>query len=430
MNADNYTIESESKEVVKRVVGPLERQPEVNIGTIGHVDHGKTTLVESITGIWASRHSEELKRGITIKLGYADAPIYRCPKCTPPHNFSNFAFCPRCGSPGDFARALSFVDAPGHEALMATMLSGAAIMDGVILIIAADEHCPQPQTREHLAAVETTGIEKIVVAQTKIDLVNQQRALENHEEIVEFTKGTIAEKAPIIPVSAQQSVNIDILLFALEQYVPTPHRDPAKPPRMYVVRSFDVNRPGTLVEDMLGGVIGGTITQGTFRVGDEIEIRPGIGISAGKPKDYEALFTQVVSLFAGERSVEEAHCGGLVGVGTLLDPSLAKADGLNGNLVGKPETLPPIRMDLALDINLFERAVGTKEQVEIKRVNVGESLLLDVGTSISVGTIASVRGEISELKLSRPVCVEQSSRVAISRKIAGRWRLIGYGIVL
>jgi translation initiation factor 2 subunit 3 len=312
---------------------------------------------------------------------------------------------------------------------MATMLSGATIMDGVILTIAADEPCPQPQTREHLAAIEIIGINKIVIAQTKIDLVNRKRALESYQEIIEFTKGTAAESAPIIPLSAQQQINIDLLLYALEKYIPTPLRDPAKPPRMYIVRSFDVNKPGTPIEEIVGGVIGGTIIQGKFKIGDDLEIRPGISGSSAKPNSYTPLFTEAVSLHAGGRPVAEAQCGGLVGVGTLLDPSLTKADGLIGNLVGKPQTLPPTRFDLSLDIRLFERAVGTKDLLEIKRLNTGESLLLDVGTSITVGNIVHIRGDVCELKLNRPVCVEEAARVAISRKISGRWRLIGYGIV-
>jgi len=406
----------------------LPMQPSFNVGTIGHVDHGKTTLVEALTGVWASRHSEELKRGITIKLGYADAPIYRCPKCSPPHNYSTSETCPRCGSKGEFVRAVSFVDAPGHEALMATMLSGAAVMDGVILVIAADEPCPQPQTREHLAAIEIVGIKNIVIVQNKIDLVDKKRALESYKEILEFVKGSVAEGAPIIPVSAQHNVNVDLLLNAIEERIPTPLRDPSKPPRMFVVRSFDVNKPGSPIENLIGGVVGGTIVQGAFKVGDEIEIRPGIPNIAGKPT-YETLFTKVVSLQAGGLSVEEARCGGLVGVGTLLDPSLSKADGLIGNVVGKPETLPPTHFDLSLDVHLFERAVGTKELMEVKRVEVGENLLLDVATAITAGKVTSVKGDTAEFKLTRPICAEEPSRVALNRKIAGRWRLIGYGII-
>jgi len=407
----------------------LPKQPEVNIGTIGHVDHGKTTLVEAITGVWAAKHSEELRRGITIKLGYADAPIYKCPKCEPPQAYSTEPKCLHCGSQTEFLRAISFVDAPGHEALMATMLSGAAVMDGAILVVAADEPCPQPQTREHLAAIEITGIKNLVIVQNKIDVVDEKRALESYQEITKFVKGSVAENAPIIPVSAQHSVNIDTLIQTLEERVPTPSRNPAKPPRMYVVRSFDVNKPGTLVEKLVGGVIGGTILQGKHKIGDEIEIRPGIRVEKEGKTVHEPLFSEIVSLYAGGREAKEAQCGGLVGVGTLLDPSLTKADGLIGNLAGKPETLPPTRSELSLESHFFERAVGTKELLEIEKMHVGEHLLLDVGTAITVGNVVSTKEDVATLQLSRPVCTEEGSRTALSRKIAGRWRLIGYGII-
>ncbi len=407
----------------------IPRQPEINIGTIGHVDHGKTTLVEAITGVWAARHSEELKRGITIKLGYADAPVYKCPKCKPPQNYSTEKTCPNCGSPGEFIRAVSFVDAPGHEALMATMLSGASVMDGAILVIAADEPCPQPQTREHLAAIEIVGIKNIVIVQNKIDIVDEKRALESYQEIVNFVKGTVAEGAPIIPISAQHSANIDAVLQALQERIPTPNRDPTKPSRMYVVRSFDVNKPGTPAEKLTGGVIGGTLLQGKFKAGDEIELRPGIRAEKHQKAVYEPLFTEIVSLHAGGRAVKEAQCGGLLGIGTLLDPSLTKADGLIGNLVGNPGMLPPTRSELTLDVHLFERAVGTKEMIEVDKVHTGERLLLDVGTTITVGNVISAVKDTATLQLGRPVCAETGSRAALSRRIAARWRLIGYGII-
>lgn len=409
--------------------GSLPRQPEINIGTIGHVDHGKTTLVQALTGVWASRHSEELKRGITIKLGYADMPIYKCPKCEPPKNYSKEPVCPNCGSETAFIRAVSFVDAPGHEALMATMLSGAAIMDGAILVIAADEPCPQPQTREHLAAAEIIGIKNIVIVQNKIDIVSEERARKSYEEIKNFVKGTIAENGPIIPVSAQRALNIDALIQAMEEFIPTPQRDESKPPLMYVVRSFDTNKPGTSIEKLEGGVIGGTILQGKFAVKDEIEIRPGISLEEEGKSVYKPLFSEIVSLQAGGRNVKEAHCGGLVGVGTLLDPSLSKADGLTGNIVGKKEMLPPVLNELNLETRILERAVGTKELAKVENVSKDETLLLHVGASISVGKVASVKNEMATLKLTRPVCALTGSRVAISRKITGRWRLIGYGLI-
>ena len=146
-------------------------------------------------------------------------------------------------------------------------------MDGAILVIAADEPCPQPQTREHLAAAEVSGIKNLIIVQNKIDIVDQKRALESYNEIKNFIKGTVAEKAPIIPISAQRGINIDVLLNAIETIIPTPKRDETKPPLMYIVRSFDVNKPGTTIDTLEGGIIGGTIAQGKFTVGEEIEIR-------------------------------------------------------------------------------------------------------------------------------------------------------------
>lgn len=407
----------------------LPKQPEVNIGTIGHVDHGKTTLVQALAGVWASRHSEELRRGITIKLGYADASIYKCPNCPPPQCYSTEPKCKVCSTQGEFIRAVSFVDAPGHEALMATMLSGAAVMDGALLVVAADELCPQPQTREHLAAIEIVGVKNLVIVQNKIDLVDEKRALDSHEEITNFVKGSIAENAPIIPISAQHGVNMDFLIQALEEHVPTPNRDPTKSPRLHVVRSFDVNKPGTSAEKLEGGVLGGTILQGVFKVGDEVEIRPGVRVEKLGKVLYEPLFSELVSLQAGGRTVQEAQPGGLVGIGTLLDPALTKADGLTGNLVGKPETLPPTRSELTVKMHLFPRALGTKELIEVGNVRSGEALLLDVGTTITAGSVTSVKGETATFKLNRPISAEEGARAAISRKIAGRWRLIGYGII-
>lgn len=176
------------------------------------MDHGKTTIVEAITGRWTDTHSEELKRGISIRLGYADATFYECSKCG---SYLTSDKCPKCFKKAKPLRTVSFVDAPGHESLMATVLTGSALMDGALLVIAANEECPLPQTREHLTALEVVGIKKIVVVQNKIDLVSKERAEESLKEIKDFIKGTIAEKAPIIPVSAQQKINIKYILEAI-----------------------------------------------------------------------------------------------------------------------------------------------------------------------------------------------------------------------
>src|SRR3989344_1725774 len=135
----------------------VDSQPVVNIGLVGHVDHGKTTLTEQLSGKWTDTHSEEIKRGITIRLGYADTIFYRCIKCREEEAFTTKKECQRCKGTAEFVRKVSFVDAPGHESLMATMLSGATIMDGALLLVGANESCPQQQTNEHVTALELMG---------------------------------------------------------------------------------------------------------------------------------------------------------------------------------------------------------------------------------------------------------------------------------
>ena len=402
-------------------------QPEVNIGTLGHVDNGKSTLVQALTGIWTARHSEELRRGITIRIGYADAFVFKCPKCRAPNNYTVQAKCPNCGSEPKFHRAISFVDCPGHHSLMVTMLSGSALMDGALFVLATNAKCPQAQDREHLLAAESVGIKKLVVVQNKIDVATKERALENYKEIKRFVKGTIAEDAPIIPISAQHGTNIDVLLHEIEERIPTPKRDLDAPPRMYVLRSFEVNKPGTDVDDILGGVVGGSIVQGKFRVGDQIEIKPGIPVQEGGKTKYERLLTTVRSLSVSRGQVEEATSGGLVGIGTDLDPSLTKSDGLVGSVAGKTDTLPPTLDKITLDVKLFEKVVGTELAVPVERIRTNEALVLNVGTTVTSGIVTSARESLADIALKKPSCAEGGSKVAISRRIADSWRLIGFG---
>ncbi|MCX8204118.1 MAG: translation initiation factor IF-2 subunit gamma [Candidatus Nezhaarchaeota archaeon] len=407
----------------------------LNIGTTGHVDHGKTTLVWSLSGVWAAKHSEELRRGITLRLGYSDVVSLKCPQCPPPQCYTTPHLaggwrCKFCGSPLQFLRKFSFVDCPGHEMLMATMLAGATLMDGALLVIDATAPCPQPQTREHLKALEIIGIDKIVIVQNKVDVVPREKVLENYRQILDFIKGTPAEGAPIIPVSALHSINMDALLQAIDEVIPTPARDEKKPVRLLIARSFDVNKPGTPPEDLKGGVLGGSIVQGILRVGDEVEIRPGLRIEGpGGKVEYEPIFTEVVSLRGGDVELEEARPGGLIGVGTLLDPSLTKADALVGSVLGRPGLLPEVLWELELETHLLERAIGTIEQVKVEKIKPNEPLLLNVGTATTSGIARPMSSDRVSVKLKRPVCVERGRRVAISRQIGGRFRLIGYGVV-
>jgi translation initiation factor 2 subunit 3 len=306
--------------------------PSVNIGVVGHVDHGKTTLVNAITGTWTDRHSEEVKRGISIRLGYADATFYRCGSCQVEDAYSTKETCPACGGKGTPFRSVSFVDAPGHETLMATMLSGSALMDGAMLVISASEKCPQPQTKEHLMALELVGINRIVVVQNKIDVVSQDEAIENYKAIKTFIKGTIAENAPVIPVSAQKGINMGALVQALDAAIPEPARDPDAEPLVLIARSFDVNKPGCNWKELQGGVIGGSLIRGILHEDEDIEIRPGLQLQVENRIKWEPITTRITSIHAGSTRVTEATPGGLLGIGTRLDPAITKSDALAGQV--------------------------------------------------------------------------------------------------
>lgn len=401
-------------------------QAVVNIGTMGHVDHGKTTLVSSITGKWTDTHSQEVKRGITIKLGYADAVFRACPKCPSPQKYTAKEECEHCKSKTEVLRKVSFIDAPGHETLMATVIAASSIMDGTLFVIAANEKCPAPQTNEHLAVLEASGIENVVIAQTKVDLVPKARALEHYKEIRAFLKGTRFENAPIIPTAVHSPESLHALIAAIEENIPTPKRDPNAKARMLVARSFDVNKPGTDLHKIVGGVLGGSIVSGTLKVGDRVEILPGVLKKRKDREDYERLETTIISLNAEGEHLQEARPGGLIGVATGLDPALTKADALVGDLLAPVGTLPAPTRDITLEITPLKRLLESFTSAP----GLNEPLVLGSGTETTVGFIMEKKKKSFILKLKKPVCVAGGEQMAVMRRIGQRWRLYGTAKVI
>jgi len=396
---------------------------------VGHVDHGKTTLTQALSGVWTDTHSEERKRGISIKLGYADTAFYK----TADDRYYVRGKHPEGedDSNDDLLRVVSFVDAPGHETLMAVMISGASIMDGAMLLISATENCPQPQTREHLAALQIAGIKNIVVVQNKIDIVSRERAQESYAEIKSFLEGTIAESAPIIPVSAHHDVNLDVLIQAIEDVIPTPDRSSDESGLMYVARSFDVNRPGTRPGGLSGGIIGGSIVEGSFSVGDSILIAPGRRVQSGGKTSWKPIPTIIESLKGGGLDLNSVHAGGLCGIATPMDPMSTKADELSGQVMARDGELPPIWEELNLELELLERMVSSSEGEEgsIRPLQTNEMLMINSATATSVGTVSSAKGGSAAIQLRLPICAKSGSRVTLSRRVGSRWRLIGHGSI-
>lgn len=405
-------------------------QPAVNIGLVGHVDHGKTTLTERLSGKWTDTHSEELKRGITIRLGYADTTFRKDPKMDAPECYTTKEKHPVSGKPTVPVRKVSFVDAPGHESLMATMLSGATIMDGAILLVAANEICPQPQTQEHLMALELSGIKNVIVVQNKIDLVTEERAVRNYQQIQEFLKGTSFENAPIIPISAQHGINMDLLIDAIETVIKTPKRDDKADPKFYVARSFDINKPGFDPKKLVGGILGGSVISGKFKVGDRVELRPGRLVEEQNKLVAKPLFTTIRGLVTGGTEVKELIPGGSVSILTGLDPSIVKGDHMTGNVVGVPGKLPPIWYDFKLKTTILERMVNAGEDIKIDPLRLQEVLMLNVNSAKTVGQITNLGKGIATCRLKLPICAEVGEKVTISRRMGNRFRLIGFGVIV
>ncbi|MEK6872587.1 MAG: translation initiation factor IF-2 subunit gamma, partial [Nanoarchaeota archaeon] len=386
---------TKQKLIEKQNIGELEM---LNIGMVGHIDHGKTTLLSKLTGKFADTHSEELKRGITIKLGYADTIIEKRTK----------------------KRYVSFVDCPGHEMLMATMLSGAALIDAAILVIAVNEGI-KPQTKEHLMALQAKKVDKIIIIQNKIDLVSKEEALKNNQEIKNFIKGTIAENAPIIPVSAQQEINIDkIKDYLLE--IPIPKRDLNSEPEFLIARSFDINKPGTRIQNLHGGVLAGILKKGILEIGDEIEIKPGIMEKRANKISYKTIKTKIISIFRGNYSIKTATPGGSLAFETELDNILTKADFLSGNIASKPNSLPELKKKININYKLFPRVLGEEEQSKTENLNVGELIMLSLNTTTSVGKITKITKDEVELFLNIPIISIKGDSVGIARNIRNHWR--------
>jgi translation initiation factor 2 subunit 3 len=389
----------------------------INVGIVGHIDHGKTTLLQRLSGKWADTHSEELKRGITIKLGYADAIIKEEEgKLTTDKN-----------SKGKPLRYITFVDAPGHEMLMATMLSGAAIIDAAILVVSASEGI-KPQTQEHLVALKAKEIKNVIIVQNKIDLINKEQAIESYKKIKEFVKDSIAENAPIIPISAQQGVNIEELLKELLK-IPIQKPKLEEKPLFLVARSFDINRPGTPLSKLHGGVLGGALKRGTLKIGDTIEIKPGYSYKKQNQYLYKTVRSKIVSMQKGEHPVKIATPGGSLAIETKLDPTLTKADALSGSVASLENNLPEITDKINVKYNLFEEVLGTGKHEAVENLKIKETLMLSLNTTITVGQITKLSKDIIELSLKIPVVPLKGESIGIARNINGHWRLIGFGTI-
>ncbi len=400
--------------------------PDAIIATAGHVDHGKTTLVHALSGVWVARYSEEIKRAMTVKLGYITIGLYECQSMEGEFRIISDGLlkdgkCPNGDEPV-LKRKVSILDVPGHEVLISTMISGISYIDAAMLVVDASMPVPQPQTEEHFTALTIMGLNNLIVAQNKLDLVSKEQALDNYKQIKRFLGNTWARNSPIIPVSSLHRINIEAISSLIDQLVP-PRGVSSGDFRMLVLRSFNVNKPGTTPDKLIGGVLGGTVIKGYAKVSDEIEIRPGLKLG----NKYEPIITKIVSIAIGNEYIEEARPGGLVGIGTELDPALTKADSLVGSVVGKPGTLPPVWSEMTLEFNRIEMpSNSTLKDVTFRPKDI---VMIHVGSAAVMGIVKGFHGGKLDVTLRKAVSAEQNSKIVITKQVNNRWRIVGYGIL-
>ncbi|KAI9351185.1 hypothetical protein BDR26DRAFT_910720 [Obelidium mucronatum] len=368
---------------------------------------GKSTVVKAISGVQTVRFKNELERNITIKLGYANAKIFKCSNeaCPRPGCYKSakssqeegFA-CERLNCLGKMKllRHVSFVDS--------------AVMDAALLLIAGNETCPQPQTSEHLAAIQIMKLKNILILQNKVDLIKESAALEQHEQILKFIKGTVA----------------DGCTYAINEYIvkriPVPVRDFSSDPKLIVIRSFDVNKPGAEVASLKGGVAGGSILCGVLKVGDEIEVRPGLVTkdADGKVK-CRPIYSRIISLLAESNELKFAVPGGLIGVGTKIDPTICRAGSSCWTSSGS------FNFFLLRQLLGVKTSSDGKKQTKVEKLAKNEVLLANIGSTSCGCRVLSVKGDLAKIQLTTPACTEVDEKVALSRRIDKHWRLIGWG---
>ena len=306
-------------------------------------------------------------------------------------------------------------------------------MDAALLLVAGNMPYPQPQTREHLIAVDIMRLEHIIVLQNKIDIVikDKQAIIRQQDEIKKSLNSGAGAAAPIVPISAQLKYNIDVVVDYLCR-IPIPPREFTVPPYMIVIRSFDVNKPGEDAETFKGGVAGGTILKGCLKVGDEIAIRPGKltrSTSTGRTS-WTEIRSVILTLKADNNQLMYAIPGGLIAVGTKVDPQFTRSDNMVGQIIGHPGNMPEVFIEIDVKTKFLKRIVGSKQENKIENIRQDEILLINIGSTSCGGTVISVRNDIARILLTKHVCAMEGDKIALSRKIERNFRLIGWGEII
>jgi translation initiation factor 2 subunit 3 len=394
----------------------ITEQPTIIIGSVGEVANGKSSILREITGVNLMKFKKEAEKNMTIKLGYTNTKIYKCPKCPKPYCYqicNDKLECRQCDEKLELCLHVSFVDAPGHNDLQATALSGANNMDYCFLLISTDNVLEMGgggsgYINEHYKAISALSLlDKTLILQNKIDLVKKEKAMAQYELIK--SKYNIKN---VIPISAQFGYNIEYILQYIVEKIKNPINTPEfyekinKPLKMSIIRTFDINKPGTNIYDLCGGVIGGTIKQGQVKIGDRVKILPGI-IHNNK---LIPLVSTVLSIKTDNTNLEKAYSGGLIALGLSLDPSLSKEDRLVGNIIVSHDDTNNIMFNSAT----IDYVMYTQDSLEKEGEGEYTLMLYTMKRNIKITNINKSKNELT-FSSAIQLCGEINDRVVITK---------------
>ena len=408
----------------------IKNQAIINIGCTGHVANGKSTIVYQMTGIKTQKFSKEKERNITINIGYANAKIFYSPELDIYKSVSSKtkSLKDKNGNDMKLIGHISFVDCPGHEAFMSNMLGGSSVMDQAILVEAANaNNFPQVQTREHLIALQNTDIKDLLVIQNKCDIVNKNKLSAIKYKLEEFLEDFYEHTPVIIPVIAQNGDNIDYVSNYLANSINSYNKDLNKKLRANIIRTFDINKPYTKINDLRGGVLGGSIMEGVLKQGDYIQILPGRIVKNENSWQILPIYTTVKSIYSDKNKMNFAIPGGLIGIGTNLDPGLCKNNNLIGQLITYPNDKLPIVYKLEIKYKSIKRE-GIKTKLKL-----GESVIIGMGSNFVKAKIEEKSSGLKtmKIKLELPLCIFGNKVTVLNKnsKIAALGKITNYKVV-
>lgn len=399
-----------------------EKQPIINIGTIGHVAHGKSTLVKALTGKTTPTHSLEKLRNMTIFIGHANLYIYEDPID------DSIVFSSEKLSNLNLKRHISLVDCPGHSHLMATMIGASKVFDGALLLIAANDAIPQLQTKKHVEVLETTDISEILILLNKIDLLHHSdESIKVYQDLQRFVDShPILQNKTMIPICAHQNIYLQHVAYFMSQIPCKGFENVNSELEMHVLRSYDINHldDGTIK----GGILGGSILSGYIKIGDYIAILPGIC-----EKDDEGQFQlypilcQVKSLRSENEKLEIAFPGGLIAMGLDCDPSFCKQNRFLGSKIMKLNK----GNALHLEQFLFSSMIVIQMHDSSEPLRVGSDIILILyNKSCKAKVIEVLTQNTYKIGLDFPTYVENQDRIPLMANQLDDNSFLGYATIV